>query len=246
MSEISYDRLSFAVRPDLTAAQQRAWDHVARPGTWHDGAKRVAIAAETRNARDCAYCAAQKEALSPNAVDGTHDGLGVLSAAETDAVHRIAMDPARLSRAWYESNKAAGVGDEPYIELLSIVAMVTIVDRFTCALGLPDHPLPDPVPGEPSRYSLPGAKVAVAWVPITEPRDMTDGDGELYPSGRVGYIQRAIAAVPDSKRAYWDLATAHYLQMEDIPQWDTDARAIDRMQIELIAGRVSALHQCLY
>ena len=128
----------------------------------------------------------------------------------------------------------------------SIVAMVSIVDMFTYALGLPDHPLPEPVDGSPSEYRSPGAKVDAAWVPITEPRDMSESDGDLYPSGRVGYIQRAIAAVPDSKRAYWDLASAHYLQMPDIPHWDTDARAIDRMQIELIAGRVSALHQCLY
>ncbi len=246
MSEVSYDHLPHEVRADLIASQRRCWAHLAQPGTWHDGAKRLAIAAEVRNARNCEFCAAQKEALSPNAVEGAHSGHGELRDAEVDAVHRIARDPARLSKAWYEENKAAGIGDEPYLELVSIVAMVMIADTFSYGLGLPDHPLPEPEPGPPSEYRSPGAKVEAAWVPITEPRDMSESDGDLYPSGRVGYIQRAISAVPDSKRAYWDLASCHYLQMEEIPRWDTDARAIDRMQIELIAGRVSALHQCLY
>ena len=246
MTEISYMHLPFDVRADLVAAQRRCWAHLARPGTWHDGAKRLAIAAEVRNARNCEFCAVQKAALSPNAVEGAHAGLGELSEDEIDTIHRVAMDPARLSQAWYEDNKVAGVGDEPYLELVSIVAMVMIVDTFTYGLGLPDHPLPTPEDGEPSRYRSPGAKVEAAWVPITEPRDMSESDGDLYPNGRVGYIQRAISAVPDSKRAYWDLASCHYLQMEEIPRWDTDARAIDRTQIELIAGRVSALHQCLY
>ena len=246
MTEIAYDDRSYAVRDDLVAAQRRCWAHLARPGTWYDGATRLAIAAEVRNARDCPYCAAQKDALSPNAVEGAHRGLGALRDPEVDAVHRIASDPARLSKSWYEGVRDAGLAPEAYLELLSIVAMVTVVDRFTLALGLPDHPLPAPEEGAPTRYRSPGATVAAAWVPITEPRDMVESDGDLYPSGRVGYIQRAISAVPDAKRAYWDLASAHYLQLEDIPRWDTDARAIDRMQIELIAGRVSALHQCLY
>ncbi|NKB59138.1 MAG: hypothetical protein GKS00_22655 [Alphaproteobacteria bacterium] len=246
MSEISYDQVPYAIRDDLIAAQRRCWEGLARAGTWHDGARRVAIAAETRNARNCDYCQAQKAALSPNAVAGSHAGLGELSDVEVDAVHRIASDPARLSKAWYEENKAEGLGDEPYVELVSLVAIVTIVDSFTFALGLPDHPLPTPVPGAPTRYRSPGAKVQAAWVPIVEPRDMTESDGDLYPSARVGYIQRAISAVPDSKWAYWDLASCHYLPMEEIPRWDTNARAIDRTQIELIAGRVSALHQCLY
>ncbi len=246
MSVISYDNLPYPVRDDLAAAQTRCWDHLARAGTWYTGAERIAIAAEARNARDCAYCQVQKDALSPNALAGAHTSLGALREVEIDAVHRIASDPARLSKAWYEGHAADGLEGEPYIELASIVAMVMIVDQFSFGTGWQDHPLPEPIAGTPTGYRSPGAKVEAAWVPIVEPRDMTESDGDLYPNGRVGYIQRALSAVPDSKRAYWDLASCHYLQMEDIPDWDTDARAISRPQIELIAGRVSALHQCLY
>ena len=39
-----------AIRGDLAAAHDRAWERIARPGTWWDGAQRVRIAAETRHA----------------------------------------------------------------------------------------------------------------------------------------------------------------------------------------------------
>jgi len=38
------------IREDLTAAHARAWERIGNPGTWLDGAQRVAIAAETRHA----------------------------------------------------------------------------------------------------------------------------------------------------------------------------------------------------
>src|SRR5215831_14051277 len=53
------------IRDDLSAAHARAWARIARPGTWWDGAARVAIAAETRQAPRCALCRRRKEALSP-------------------------------------------------------------------------------------------------------------------------------------------------------------------------------------
>ena len=96
MAEITYDDLLHPVRDDIVAAQNRCWQGLARAGTWYDGATKIAIAAETRNARDCPHCAAQKAALSPNAVEGAHTGLGELRAVDVDAIHRIASDPARV------------------------------------------------------------------------------------------------------------------------------------------------------
>ena len=34
----------------------RAWQRIARCGTWWNGAQRIAIAAETRNALQCGLC----------------------------------------------------------------------------------------------------------------------------------------------------------------------------------------------
>jgi hypothetical protein len=46
----------------------RAWERIARPGTWWDGAARAAIAAEARRAPLGALCRPRKETLSPVAV----------------------------------------------------------------------------------------------------------------------------------------------------------------------------------
>ena len=75
MSEISYHGLPWPVRDEITAAQRQAWERLGRPGTWLTGAERIAMAAETRNAAHCALCRERKEALSPDAVEGSHDHL---------------------------------------------------------------------------------------------------------------------------------------------------------------------------
>lgn len=246
MATIAYNDYATDVRADLVDSHRRCWDQLGRPGTWLDGRRRVAVAAETRNARHCPYCQQQKDALSPNAAQGEHSGLGELGAGEIDVIHRMVSDPGRLSKAWYLRNLQAGLSGEQFVEIVSIVAMVMMVDTFTFAIGLPDHALPEPVDGEPSRYRPPGAKVQAAWVPIVEPEDVSDSDGDLYPSPKVSYIQRALSSVPDAKRQYWDLAINHYLPRESIFQFDSDIRAINRMQMELIAAKTSALYQCLY
>ena len=79
MTEISYQDLPWPVRDDVAAAQVRTWERLGQPGTWLTGAERLAVAAEARNAQDCKLCAARKEALSPEAVQGEHDHLGQLS-----------------------------------------------------------------------------------------------------------------------------------------------------------------------
>ena len=124
--------------------------------------------------------------------------------------------------------------------------MVTIVDTFTLSLGLPNHNLPKPKHGKPSFYRPPGAKTKAAWVPLVEPEDAIKSDGNLYPNPKVGYILRALSAVPKAKLYFWDLMHAHYLPEPIIYQFNCDYRSITRSQMEVVASRVSALHQCLY
>lgn len=68
MSDITYASGPVPVRADLLEAHRQVWDKLAEPGTWWTGAERVAIAAETRNARQCKLCQERKAALSPTAV----------------------------------------------------------------------------------------------------------------------------------------------------------------------------------
>jgi hypothetical protein len=64
----SYPPSPYPVRDDIVVAHRHAWSRIARPGTWLDGATRVAVAAETRNAATCDLCRRRKQALSPYSV----------------------------------------------------------------------------------------------------------------------------------------------------------------------------------
>lgn len=247
MSACAFALSELPVRSDLIDAHERAWSALASPGTWLDGARRLAVAAEVRNSRSCPLCQEIRQALSPNALKGEHRSLGVLAAVEVELVHRVASDPGRLSQRWADSLLAAGLSEGAYVEIAGIVAMVMMMDTCTDAMGLPRRALPSALPGEPTRYRPPGARREAAWLPIVEPPDVVEADGPMYPSPKAGYIYRALSSVPQSLRDYWALANAHYLPGPAIYAFDkTPARAISRPQIELLAARTSALHQCVY
>jgi hypothetical protein len=243
---ISYPQSDLTVRDDLINAQTRFWEHLAAPGTWLSGAERVAIAAEVRNVRHCEFCKIQIDALSPNSVQGTHQSDTDLSPMMVEVIHRIVNDPGRLTESWVRSAVDSGISNGAYVETVGLIATVMIMDTFAAGIGHDDVPLPQPAAGDPIRYTPAGAKRAAAWVPIVEPEDVTDEDGELYPGTRNAYIQRALSSVPATKHGYWDLAVVNYLPAEHMPNFDTDLRAISRNQIELIAARTSALHGCAY
>ena len=57
-----YDHAPYAVRQDIVDTHVRAWRHIAAPGTWLTGERRLAIAAETRNAAACSLCGERKAA----------------------------------------------------------------------------------------------------------------------------------------------------------------------------------------
>ena len=234
------------VRADLVEAHERAWSAIAAAGTWLTGEQRVAVASEIRKALDCAQCARIKAALSPNAVEGAHDTLGTLGAAHAELVHRVVNDPGRLTEKWSESMLAKGLSEGVYVETVGLVAMVMIMDTCHRALGLPLRDLPGPAAGEPSRYRPPGARKKAAWLPLVEPEDTVESDGPLYPSPKAGYIYRGLSLVPQAVRDYWALANCHYLPGEYVYQFGTSIRAIERPQVELLAARVSAMHQCAY
>jgi hypothetical protein len=141
---------------------------------------------------------------------------------------------------------AKGLAEGEYVEIAGLVAIVMMMDTCTRALGLPDRALPPPVVGAPTRYRPPGARKEAAWLPIVEPPDAVEADGPMYPSPKAGYIYRALSSVPQTLRDYWALANAHYLPGQVIYRFDATIRAITRPQTELLASRVSAMHQCVY
>jgi hypothetical protein len=239
-----YAGLSLPISAEMRAAHRRAWERLAAPGSWWTGAERVALAAEVRAARDCALCRERKAALSPHAVAGEHEATSLLPAAAVDAVHRITTDPGRLSKSWYEKTLAAGVSAGPYVELVGVVVTLVNLDSLHRALGVEPEPLPEPVAGEPTRLQPPHEQGG-AWVPwialdSEEAKDLYGGPP------RVANVLRALSLVPDAARQLQELSAVHYLPMDEVADPRAGLPTLSRPQMELVAGRVSALNECFY
>ena len=246
MQAISYGAALVPVRDDFAAAHTRFWKRLASPGAWWTGTERVAIAAEVRQARHCTLCKARRGALTPAAVEGQHDHLGALPDATVEVIHRVVTDPGRLSRKWFTETLAAGLSAEQYVEIIGTLVALVSIDSFCRGIGVPLHPLPEPRPGAPSSYRPPGAVQEDAWVPMIPVDRATGAEAGLYGGQAVGNVVRAMSLVPDEVRTLCDLSAAHYLPMGQVRDPSAAVDALNRMQMELIAGRVSALRQCFY
>jgi alkylhydroperoxidase family enzyme len=246
MTAFDYSGAGVSIRADLRDTHRFIWEHLRAPGTWWTGQQRLAIAAESRNATGCTLCRERKTALSPNAVSGSHDTLGELPDNVVEAVHRIRTDPARLSRAWFEGVSASGIDETNYVELVGIVTLLAGVDYFARALGIAPFRLPEPLAGEPSRYRPVSAKPGTAWVSMIAPEDAHGLEADLYAGWPfVPNIMRALSLVPNEARALQRSSNAHYVPVAQIGD-PTVRKSLDRMQMELVAARVSALNECFY
>lgn len=255
MTAFDYSNVADSVREDIVAANLAAWEHIAAPGTWLSGKKRVAIAEETRRARSCMLCKARKEALSPFSIEGEHDNIHInsmdLPGDLTDAIHRISTDAGRLTKSWYDKLIASGVSPEEYVEALGVAVITISIDEFDHAIGVGHEPLPDPQEGKPSLYRPSGAEVedGQAWVPVLGAGRIAPPEKDLFagiPSGAPPpNVIRALSLVPAEVRAWRRVADVQYLSTNDMKNFD-QIRAIDRSQTELVAGRVSAINECFY
>lgn len=236
------------VRDDLVAALESAWQSLGHAGVWWTGAERLAIARETRHARDCALCARRKAALSPASVTGSHETCTDLAPAAVEAIHRLVADPGRLSRGWYEALVRDGLEDARYVELLAVVAIATAVDTFDHALGHPLRPLAAARDGQPSRRRPRGAREGLAWMATLAPEDVAADDPPLYAiAGRIGgNVQRSLSLVPEAMMAFWDMFECMYLPNAAMRDFGREYRAIDHAQIEMLAARVAVLNRCTY
>ena len=247
MRYFDYEKAPHPIRPDLAAAHRAYWEVLCRPGSWWSGAERVALAAASRGARDCSFCRERKQALSLYGVEGLHDHDGVLAERVVDAVHRIVTDQSRISRQWVEDNAAHDLSHEAYVELVGVVVAVLSIDEFHRALGLILEVLPVPEPGEIDRYRPAVLSDDIGFVPTIPPEGAVGAEAGLWPAGRSANVIRALTLVPQAMKDWVALADAQYLTMEGMANvYQDEARSIDRMQMELVAGRVSASNQCFY
>lgn len=242
---------SLPQRPDLVAAVDAAWTHIAMPGATWTGAERVAIAAEARAAQVCPLCSDRKGTLSPYHVPGEHATVTLLPLPAVDAVHRIVTDPARLTEHWLRSTVDSGLSEPQYVELVAVVATLVAVDTLALALGVPPPALPSPADGRPSGHLAQEAVVHSAWVPTVPPETAQGELAELYRNrltnrwGFVGNVNRALTLVPDEQLVICSLLEAMYVPIAQMGG-GVALRALAPAQIELVAATVSAANGCFY
>jgi hypothetical protein len=220
-------------------------DHIARPGSWFSGAERLAIAAESRNALACPLCRERKQSLSPEQPEGVHGRVSELPELVVELCHRIRSDSMRLSKRWFDRVQEAGIEEGAYVETVGVVAFTAGLDHFCRSLGIPSFSLPQPFPGEPSRHRPANAKGGQAWVSMLAPEDASGPEADLYDSPMVPNIARALSLVPDHVRTLQLETASHYVALSDLMNPGV-GRDLDRLQMELVAARVSALNECFY
>lgn len=229
-----YAATDVPLRDNLREAHATSLQMIAAPGSHWTGAERVAIAEETRIAQDCPLCAERKAALSPFSVSGEHAATDTLPAAAVDAVRRLATDPGRLTRQWFESIVEV-LGAPKYVELVSVANSMIIIDSQHRAAGLPPPALPAAQPGEPDGAVNEGAVDRGAWVPISAGEDTVSATG--LPG--VPNIVRSMGLVPGAVALFFNTFRPHYA-LKDI------ALDISQAQAEFVASRVSAHNECFY
>lgn len=253
MTFFNYADSPYPIRSDIKVAHREYWNTLAGPGAWWSGKERIAIAGQVRNATHCAYCSERKQALSPYNFPGEHRHEAVASEADTilpsiaiDAVHRIVTDQTRITQRYIDANIEAGLTEEQYVELAGVVVAVFSIDEFNRGLGLELETLPTARSGEPTHYRPAQAVRGTGFVSMIPADGATGAEADLW-QGRTANVLRALTLVPDSLRDWYKLAAAQYLTIEDMSNFvGQQDRHINRMQMELIAGRVSSVSECFY
>jgi hypothetical protein len=243
----TYSDSPYPIRADLADAYKTYWHALAQPGNWFTGAQRVAIAGEVRNAPNCDFCANRKTALSPYAMQGEHLKGNTLSDEMVDAVHRVITDQSRITQSYIDNNTANGFSEEQYIELVCVVVSVFSIDEFNRALGIALEPLPEPVAGEPDGYRPQHTDRSTGFVSMVTPEGAVGNEADLWEPGKTANVLRALSLVPDGVRSWMSIGNKQYLSMKGMMNFTgPTGRAINRMQIELVAGRVSSISECFY
>ncbi len=141
------------IRPDLTAAHAHVWEKLAAPGTWWNGAERLAMAEVVRTALD-------DPDPTPPWVSASSSGRvahnPALSSQLQDAVYRLTRHAGTLTEDWYLSMRdATAITHQQWVEVIDVVISVASVLRFAQLTGIDRPEFPTALDGEPLRQEQP-------------------------------------------------------------------------------------------
>lgn len=215
----------------IVDAQRDAIQAIGRAGDWLTASQRVDVWCQARDAATNPLDLARRQALSPNAVTGSHAATNLLPAAAVEVAHRVASDPGRLTRAWAEQQIEA-LGEEVYTEVVGVTAITSVIDHFHRATARPMPTLPTPEPGDPSCVRPDDVGDVGAWV--------SQSTGPTTAN-----VSRTLSLVPVTNATWRSLVNSHYSRGAEFlePVW---SRALTRPAVELIASRTTGLNECFY
>ena len=169
--------------------------------------------------------------IARHAYDGGGSATGsTIPPAAQEAAALIAHRPAGVTEERIRRWQDQGLGPLRYVELVGVVSSLTAVDTFHRALELDLEDLPEPRQGKPiGQKAAQTATLTKAWVPMVGP-----------PS-----IPVSLSAVPAEKAALEALHGPMYLSYEEMGD-PAIVRGLSRAQMELVAGRTSAINECFY
>jgi hypothetical protein len=232
-----YNNAPVSVRAEIEKIHREIWAALGRPGSWWTSAQRIGIAREARRARaEHGLAPLPREPVEPT-----------LPEAAVETARRIGGAPASLDEGWFGSVRDR-LSDVEYVELAAVVVQTVSVDVFCRGVGVPLHAYPTPGPGEPSCERPATAVDEEAWV-ATVPSGETGGEDAraLYGDQDMPNVIRALSLVPPDAALAIRQCEAQYIEISHAvdPTFEP-GRGLSRAQIELIAGRVSAINECFY
>ena len=210
-----------ALRADLSEAHARAWRSLSSPGTW--------------------WSARERRSFAQTAIRAMWSGGDQLDGIDADgpeaahrAVARLAKGSSDVSREWYEEVRNE-IGALQYVELVGLVCVVAATTSLRHSLGMPlDELLPasDEAATRAEPPTLEDAKLN--WVPVAAPADATAA------------VVQALTAVPKTNDDLWSLADVQYIPEQEMidPRWTRGT--LSRVEMELVATRVSFSRECHY
>lgn len=220
------------VRQDLVRAHNQAIAALSKPGTWWTGAQRRELAITAQLATS------ESEPVAPWV--GVSTVANKLPASLTapkiahDVMYRISRHAATLTREWYEK-VTAEINPLAFVELCGIACTIAPVMAFRRSLGLPALEVGPAESGQPSNKEPDNIVAAqLNWVPVVGPAD------------KDAAVVQAFTAVPETNRVIWAMADAQYIPDKEMvdPKWTRGT--LSRVQMELIATRVSQQRECFY
>lgn len=232
------------IRVEILTSHRAATEHWSSPGTWWSASERIAIVEEVRRAWDAPELPPW---TPPSMVEGLVPPDHPLSPAAVDAIWRLTNHVGTLTPEWYTSYVPDRLTPQQYVEIVGVVAQVTLVDRFADGLAVGRLPLSAPSAGDPTQEQPDGAAVTTHWVPTAPIVDGSWNPDAAVATVDVPNVRKALSLVAAERIMQWVLIDAHYVPggalAADLAQGQW---SLERSQIELLGTRTSALNECFY